>query len=155
MIESTATSTTGSVAASNTASITALLGFRRPEGQNRLALGGLAVFAVLAALSTEDGPVLCPIRRCSGGYCPACGMTRSGGRLLRGDLAGSWQQHPYLLILAPQVVLAAVLFASGVFGRLARPGRMARIALAGNAAVMLAIWVARMSNGSIPIPFFS
>lgn len=121
----------------------------------KFVLAGLAAFSVLTALATDDGPVLCPIRRCSGGYCPACGLTRSGGRLLRADVAGSWQQHPYLLIALPQLLVAAVAWRAGVAARLTDPGRIVRLLLGVNAAVMIAIWVLRMAGGSIPVPFFS
>jgi hypothetical protein len=116
----------------------------------------LAAFGILAALSTDDGPVLCPIRRCTGGYCPACGMTRSGGRLLRGDVSGAWQQHPYLFVLLPQLLVGALVWISGQARHGTTDwGRVLRVALAVNAAIMVAIWSARLITGAIPVPFLA
>ena len=123
------------------------------DGRVRLALAAAGIFAVLSALSTDDGPVLCPLRRCTGGYCPACGLTRSGGRLLRGDAAGSWQQHPYLLLALAQI---GVLGAAWRFGSASLRRRLmasGRPLLAVNAAVLAIIWVTRMVGGAIPVPF--
>ncbi len=124
-------------------------------GRVRFAAAGLGIFAVLAALSNDDGPVLCPLRRCSGGYCPGCGLTRSGGRLLRGDVAGSWQQHPYLILAIAQLAVVGALWQFGSASLRRRLGSFGRQALAANLAVMALIWVVRMANGSIPVPFFS
>ncbi|MGH1492973.1 MAG: DUF2752 domain-containing protein [Acidimicrobiales bacterium] len=130
-------------------------GLARRWGGPRLVLAIAAAFAALAALATDDGPVLCPIRRCSGGYCPACGMTRSGGRLLRGDLAGSWEQHPFVLIALPQVLLAAAVWRFGARSLNGRAGSALKLVLALNVAVMATIWLLRMFNGTIPVPFFN
>jgi hypothetical protein len=112
------------------------------------------VMTVLAALSTDDGVVLCPFRRCTGGYCPGCGLTRSGGRLLRGDVAGSWRLHPYLLIAVAQVVVLGSVLA--VLGSARFSERMAglwRPLLMINGVAIVAVWLFRMADGSIPVPF--
>jgi uncharacterized membrane protein YadS len=121
----------------------------------RFGMAAVAIFGVLAALSDDDGPVLCPLRRCSGGYCPGCGLTRSGGRLLRGDLAGSWQQHPFLLIALAQVAVVATLWTVGTQRLRAAMTSGATRFLMANFGLMVAIWAVRMANGSIPIPFFN
>lgn len=120
----------------------------------RFGLAVLAIFGVLSALSTDDGPVLCPLRRCSGGYCPACGLTRSGGRLLRGDVAASWTEHPYLLIALGQMTAGAALWTAGSRAVRHRLGRFLRPAVVANVGIMAAVWIVRMANGSIPVPFF-
>ncbi|MGI9598168.1 MAG: DUF2752 domain-containing protein [Acidimicrobiales bacterium] len=125
------------------------------SGQVRFGAAIVGIFLVLAALSNDDGPVLCPLRRCSGGFCPSCGLTRSGGRLLRGDVAGSWAQHPYLLIAVAQVAAVAALWRFGSASLQGRLSSLARPALAANVGIMAAVWVVRMAGGSIPIPFFS
>ncbi len=117
------------------------------------AIGGFGVFALLAALSTDDGPVLCPFRRCTGGYCPGCGLTRSGGRLLRGDVAGSVQQHPYLIVGAVQAVLAALVMMLGPDRWKDRLTSSMMPILITNAALLTVIWVVRLMDGSIPVPF--
>lgn len=119
----------------------------------RFVAGALIGFVAISALSTDDGPVLCPFRRCTGGYCPGCGMTRSGGRLLRGDVVGSWAQHPYLLLALAQVAVIG-----GAWRLASEPlrQRMARLlipVLAVNLTLMLGIWTARIVDGSIPAPF--
>lgn len=125
----------------------------RPVSGPTAAAIGAAVTLGLFALSTEDGPILCPFRRCTGGYCPGCGLTRSGGRLLRGDLAGSWQQHPYLIFgLAQAVLVAAVWRFGSARGReLLRSKAVSLLVI--NAVAITAVWVFRMVDGSIPVPF--
>jgi hypothetical protein len=124
----------------------------QPRGTTYVAGGGAAVL-FLFALSSEDGPVLCPFRRCTGGYCPGCGLTRSGGRLLRGDLAGSWQQHPYLIFGVIQAVVAAVAwqFGSSAARRWLQANAVTALVL--NLTALTVIWVVRLINGSIPVPF--
>lgn len=124
----------------------------QPRGTT-YAAGGAAATLFLFALSTEDGPVLCPFRRCTGGYCPGCGLTRSGGRLLRGDLAGSWQQHPYLIFGVVQAILAAAAWGFGSPSLRRWLQSIAVTALVLNLSALTVLWVVRMVNGSIPVPF--
>jgi hypothetical protein len=115
---------------------------------------GVFLIAGITA-SSDDGLILCPLRRCSGGYCPGCGLTRSSGQLLRGDLAGSWRQHPFLLLALAQLAVLATIYATVSQARRNQlRGFLSRFVLA-NAALLVAIWVARMVVGSIPVPFFS
>lgn len=125
------------------------------QAKVRFGMAAVAIFGVLAALSDDDGPVLCPLRRCSGGYCPGCGLTRSGGRLLRGDLAGSWQQHPFLLIALGQAAVVAALWTLGTQRLRSTMTSGATRFLMANFGLMVAIWAVRMVNGSIPVPFFN
>lgn len=125
------------------------------DGKLRFGLAILTVFGVLSALSTDDGPVLCPLRRCSGGYCPACGLTRSGGRLLRGDLAGSWTQHPYLLIAVGQVGAVSAVWSSGSQTARRWLGVLMKPMLLANVGIMATVWIVRMADGSIPVPFLN
>ncbi len=117
------------------------------------AAAGLALFGVLSLLSTDDGPVLCPYRRCTGGYCPGCGLTRAGGHLLRGQLAASWAQHPYMVFLAAQLPIAGLSWIIGSAKLKARLfGAKGKI-LAFNTVLLLGIWVFRLASGEIPLPF--
>jgi hypothetical protein len=119
----------------------------------RLAGGTLAAFVALSALSTEDGPVLCPFRRCTGGYCPGCGMTRSAGRLARGDAAASWEHHPYLLLAVTQLAVVGAAWRLGPASFRHRLATLLVPALMVNLGLVIAIWVVRLLGGSIPAPF--
>lgn len=117
--------------------------------------GGVAGAFVVAGLaaSDDDGPVLCVFRRCSGGYCPGCGLTRSAGALIRGDVAGSWARHPYLPLLVGQVVLALGLWQLGSTRVRATLSRSFNAMLFVNTVVLITIWIARLATGTIPVPF--
>lgn len=118
----------------------------------QIAVGAAAFVTAGLLSSSDDGLVLCPFRRCTGGYCPGCGLTRSSGRLLRGDLVGSWQQHPYVVIGVVQAIVLTTLWATG--SRLWPTVRRHAVPLmAANITLLVAIWVARLVTGSIPVPF--
>ena len=116
---------------------------------------GAGIVAV-AVLGMDDGVVLCPYRRCTGGDCPLCGGTRAAAALLRGDVLGSWARHPLVPILALQVAIGVVV---GAVAR--RAGRepaslrplLQRVLLA-NVAAATVIWVARLATGSVAGPAY-
>lgn len=113
---------------------------------------GFGAFAALAVGSSavEELPVLCLFRRCTGGYCPGCGGSRAAVALLRGDVAGSWAHHPWVLLL----VLQAVAFTAAIVGGKAHFTRQAgHRLLIGNLGLGLAIWTIRLAFELIPIPF--
>ncbi len=128
-----------------------------------LALAGAGALGAGLAASRGHGPVLCPFRLATGGYCPGCGMTRAVGRLIQGDLTGSWQMHPFLLLLVGQVVLAGAAWAlvelrrhrrwagpnpvSALVRRRAGSWQLA------NGGLLLALWVIRLATHAIPAPF--
>ncbi len=113
----------------------------------------LAVAGVWAvdAGGTDDGAGLCIFRRCTGGYCPGCGMTRSARHLTRGQFAASWQDHPIILLVAIQAAVAAVLFAvvRPLRSRLGSPRAIA-VAAVVNGTLRVVIWAVRLADGSIP-----
>ena len=74
-------------------------------------LGGLTG---VAAFTSDDGPVLCPFRMCTGMACPGCGLTRAVAHAARGDLAGSIRLHPLALPLVTLLGAAFVLRRSPV-----------------------------------------
>jgi hypothetical protein len=117
--------------------------------------GVAAATAAALAAADDSGPVLCLFRRCTGGYCPGCGLTRSAGRLVRGDLAGSWHQHPFLAIAMAQLVVLAAVLAARYEAGLQAIRRRALPLLAVNGAVLLGVWILRLSTGAIPAPFAS
>lgn len=122
-------------------------------GTGRAILLGGTVVAALLALSDEDGPILCPFRRCTGGYCPGCGLTRSGGRLVRGDVVGSWQQHPFMLLGLIQAAVVAALWRFGSASLQRSLRSLTARFLQANLVLLVGVWVVRLLDGSIPIPF--
>ncbi|MEZ5166732.1 MAG: DUF2752 domain-containing protein [Acidimicrobiales bacterium] len=95
--------------------------------------------------------VVCPFRRCTGGYCPGCGATRAGRALFSGDLAASWGHHPWVILAAFQLAVAGgawVMFERSRRERFVMQMRMP--ALAVNLILLLAIWVIRLQAGTIP-----
>lgn len=119
-----------------------------------LMAGALSVFVAAAVgASDDDGPVLCVFRRGSGGYCPGCGLTRSAGMLIRGDLGSSWGRHPYLSLLLGQLLALGLAFGVDRTRVRALIGRYATTIIMSNAALLLGIWAWRLATGAIPIPF--
>lgn len=115
-------------------------------------VGGAAVVVAAAVTADDDGIVLCPFRRCTGGHCPGCGATRSLGRLVRGDLAGAWHRHPFVVLLAVQLTVAGGLAWRGVDGDRRAGPRLRWFAWA-NLALLFAIWAVRLAVGDVPRPF--
>lgn len=114
-----------------------------------MALAAASVAAVALA-GDEDGPVLCPWRRCTGAYCPGCGATRAAHHLLRGDVAASWATHPMVIVVAVQLAVIGPLSATGrtLASRLTGPPVTGL--LVGNAVLLLAVWTVRLVTGAIP-----
>lgn len=119
-------------------------------------VGLLIVAAVLAvdAGGTDDGPGVCVFRRCTGGYCPGCGMTRSARHLTRGQLGAAWQDHPFLVLAAAQAIVAGAVY--GVLRRIGTAVNWSRaLVVLGicNVVLIIGIWIVRLVDGSIPRPF--
>ena len=111
------------------------------------------VAALALSSSTDDGLLLCPFRRCTGGYCPGCGGTRALGSLLRGDVAGSWRHHPIVLLITAQAAVVGLVWAlAGPEARRAIRRRTDRLLVA-NAVVLVGIWILRLTLGLVPVPF--
>lgn len=117
----------------------------------RIAVLAVAAVLVVDAGGTDDGPGLCVFRRCTGGYCPGCGMTRSARHLTRGQLGAAWQDHPFLVFAAAQAVAAAAVY--GVVRWVGAAISWSRILVAlgiVNLVLLIGIWVVRLVDGSIP-----
>jgi hypothetical protein len=114
------------------------------------AVGVVAAAAMVLTANDDDGPVLCVWRRCTGGWCAGCGLTRAANQLARGQVGASWRLHPMAVLLTVQLVLVIGL-------RLARPSSFGRLttrwlaplAMA-NVALALVIWLVRLATGAIP-----
>lgn len=114
-----------------------------------LGFGAVATLAI-GSSAVDEMPVLCLFRRCTGGYCPGCGGSRAAVALLRGDVAGSWAHHPWVLLLALQAV---ALTGAIVGGKAHFTRRVGHRLLIGNLGLGLAIWTIRLALELIPIPF--
>ncbi len=111
-------------------------------------IGGFIV-ALLA--SDDEGVVLCPFRRCTDGYCPLCGATRSAGKLARGDLVGAWHRHPVLVLWTFQIAFfGALAMIARRRGR--HHGLPVRNLLMANFALLVGVWLLRLGLGDIPRP---
>ncbi|MEZ5409972.1 MAG: DUF2752 domain-containing protein [Acidimicrobiales bacterium] len=140
---------------------TAGIGLVPPRAVALAAAGAGALGAGLLALG-EHGPVLCPFRLATGGYCPACGMTRAVGHLIRGDVVGSWHMHPFLLLILGQAAVIAAAWGVAELRRsrsgapnpvLALLRRRADTLQLVNGGLLLALWVIRLATHAIPAPF--
>ena len=135
-------------------------------------LAGAALLAPTLLRPDGHGPVLCPLRRIAGVWCPGCGMTRAFGWLAHGDLHQSVRYHP----LAPLLLIEGLIGAAFLFyrhahrddptrlplhlkGRLELPSaeavgherpfeRALRSLLVANALLVLVVWVVRLKLGS-------
>jgi hypothetical protein len=107
-----------------------------------------ATVLAITSMGDRDGLVVCPLRLCTGTYCPGCGGSRAAAELVRGDIVGAWQQHPYVVLLAGQVLLLAGL-ATRTGGRAWLARRWVALLVA-NTAAMITIWVLRLGLGDIP-----
>ncbi|MEM8925412.1 MAG: DUF2752 domain-containing protein [Actinomycetota bacterium] len=118
----------------------------------RVGLGAAAFVTAGLTASSDDGIVLCPIRRCTGGYCPGCGLTRSAGKLIRGDLVGSWHHHPFLVLAVAQALVLGALWASGsrLWDTVAE--RWVSL-LRANVVLLGGLYLLRLLLGDIPVPF--
>ena len=113
---------------------------------------GLVV--VIDAGGTDDGPGLCVYRRCTGGYCPGCGLSRSARHLVRGEVGAAWHDHPWMVLVAVQAAIAAVVAgALRSAGRAIDWQRTVVVIAACNVALAFGIWAIRLADGSIPSPF--
>lgn len=112
-----------------------------------------AGFGAVLLVGDEDGPVLCPFRLCTGGYCPACGSTRSFARFAGADPIGAFRTHPVAALLVVQVLVGLTFVLSRPQAAVdwLRP-RLATLVWL-NAGAAIVVWLLRMGLGQIPAPF--
>jgi hypothetical protein len=79
--------------------------------------------------------------------CPTCFLTRATELALRGDLAGSVEQHAFGPLAAAALVGWSVLAIRR--GRLL-PGHLLGWPLAAGAAALVAYWLLRLAGGGFP-----
>jgi hypothetical protein len=113
----------------------------------------LAVVGVylVDAGGTDDGPGLCVFRRCTGGYCPGCGLSRATKHLSRGHIGAAWQDHPWVVLAAAQaLVIGAVWAVIRQVGTVIDTRKVAASLFVVNVSLLLGIWIVRLIDGSIP-----
>jgi hypothetical protein len=103
---------------------------------------------------SAHGPVLCPLRRVTGLWCPTCGMTRAFGWLARGDFDRAVRYHP----LAPVLLIEGIIVAAVWLWMRRRPRdesrwsprwvSAGRAVIVANAVLVLVVWAIRLKSGS-------
>lgn len=83
----------------------AMLLMRQDIKENRMFLFVLALYVLIIKLFFH---ISCPLVLTTGFPCPACGLTRAGLALLRGDWKGAWQIHAFIYPLAGLVIVAVI-----------------------------------------------
>ena len=98
------------------------------------------------------GPVLCPLRRVTGVWCPGCGLTRAAGWLVHADWTAAWKLHPWVFALALQVLVGAAVFAAAGPKRssIVRDQRTITAMITAKSLGLLALWTYRLTWGSFP-----
>ncbi|HUP16425.1 MAG TPA: DUF2752 domain-containing protein [Acidimicrobiia bacterium] len=117
-----------------------------------LAIAPAAVFGLMTMASpSDDGLTICPMALLTGVACPGCGMSRAIAWMFRGDLERSVGYHP----LAPLVVVISVVAVVWALGRRLRGWKSPPTALFTGgvmvlAALLMAVWIARLASGTLP-----
>jgi hypothetical protein len=107
---------------------------------------GVAGSVWLARWTPDPDPAatVCLLRRVTGADCPGCGMGRAAAALVRADWVLALRLHPLSVPLAIESVVAWVVWAFALAGRIRRPGGRFWLLLGGvHAAAFLAVWVVR------------
>ncbi len=111
----------------------------------------LLIGALVAVPVAGDGPTVCPWALCTGTACPGCGLTRAAANLLRGDMATAMTYHPLVPLIAAQALLAWGYVMGRRLGVVPALGqRTIQILLAGTAVLLVAVWVIRLTTGTLP-----
>ncbi|MGC4152771.1 MAG: DUF2752 domain-containing protein [Propionicimonas sp.] len=107
---------------------------------------GAAGVTLSAIKLVTDVRIGCPWLALTGTFCPLCGATTMGSRLLVGDIAGAWANNPFVLVLLGLGLLAVIAWTVEVAGGPAlRPPRALRSpalwwSILGAAALAFMIW---------------
>lgn len=116
-------------------------------------LAGLAAAVVLRVWVPGSGPEtsFCFSRRVLGLPCPGCGLTRAFAHLARGEWSAALADHPLAPVLAAEIVLAWLAWGRSALRGLPlpQPAWLTPAVLA-HLAVLCALWLGRLSTGSLP-----
>ncbi len=118
-------------------------------------LAGATLLAPTLLRPGAHGPVLCPMRRVTGEWCPTCGMTRAVGWLAHGHLDEALRYHPLAPLLLIESVIAAAFLLYRRRARRDHPSslqlrseRLLSPILLANALLVLVVWVVRLKSGA-------
>ena len=129
--------------------------FRAWAAWGLVGLGGTGGGALLAVWRPPTDPRLsvCVSRRVLGVSCPGCGLTRGMSHLVRGEWAAAAADHPLAPAFAAEALLAWAAWGAGLARRREPPfpPRWIVPLLAGNALLLLAVWLARLLGNSLPV----
>ena len=111
----------------------------------------VGVGLLLAISPGDDGPTVCPFALCTGTACPGCGLTRATSHLIRGDLGAAFSYHPLVMLIAVQAMFGWVWFVLRRSGRVeAMSQRTLNLILFGTAVIFSAVWIVRLTAGTLP-----
>lgn len=120
------------------------------------ALAGLAGFAAAAVLHlwvphSSPETSFCFSRRVLGLPCPGCGLTRAFAHLAKGEWSAALAAHPLAPVLAAEIVLVWLAWGRSALRGLPspRPAWLTPAVLA-HLAVLCALWLGRLSTGTLP-----
>lgn len=110
--------------------------------KNRVILCAILFYIALTQLLFHS---VCPFAILFGFPCPACGLTRAGLLLLRGDLAGAFRMHPAIFPWA--AFLLYLCFFRYILGKKAPYGTVWVTAIG---VTVLAVYAVRLISGTLP-----
>ena len=125
-------------------------GLTRTDWVSHLGIAGsfvaLVLYACLQALTPQGAPALyfCPWRALTGLPCPTCGIVRSLGAALRGDLHSSFAFHPLGLAIFAGTAWLACKCVVGIWQ--GRPVCLSRRATWYVMVFGLACWAAKLAS---------
>lgn len=111
----------------------------------------LGVTALALMTPSDNAPTFCPFALCTGTACPGCGMTRAASALVKGDIHSALTYHPLVLAIGIELLIGWGWFVLRRSGRV-RPmsNRTLNVVLALTAVALLAVWIVRLSTGTLP-----
>ena len=116
-------------------------------------LAGLLGAVILHVWVPGSGPEgsICFSRRVLDLPCPGCGLTRAFAHLAKGEWTAALVAHPLAPVLAVEILLIWLAWGRAALRGLPvpRPAWLER-AVIGHLAVLCALWVGRLSTGTLP-----
>ncbi len=105
------------------------------------------------SLAASTGATTCPVYLTTGVPCPGCGMSRAGVSLVKGDVAGAFDMHPLIFVVALLAIVGAVILVLPHNTRTKLWQKMERFMVPFSilfAASLILVWVVRFITGTLP-----